>query len=332
MAMRCRYSKFLHTVQLNGANVLQGLTEEAARSKMWLFDSKGLIAEGREGLSTDKQVYAQPAAALKGVGLVPGASLGHAVRAIKPTCLVGATGKAGVFTPEILKDVYQHMPASKVLASASSVSGSDLGMDIELGTTRGRRRQRGEGQFASMPPGSGSLASLRATPIVLALSNPTNCSECTLQDTLDSMDGNCIFASGSPFPPAKGVDGVRVEAAQANNAMIFPGLGAGAILSGASEIPPSCFLEAGRALADELTEDELVAGLAIPSVSRIRDAALAVAAAVCIECQQTMTASNTGNNKVWRQAAAVLESEKGGDVIDVEARALLRKAIIDWRY
>jgi malate dehydrogenase (oxaloacetate-decarboxylating)(NADP+) len=310
---------------------VQGLTEAEALSKMWLFDSKGLIAEGREDLSPDKQLYAQSAAALDAVRLRPGASLELAVRAIKPTCLVGATGKAGVFTAGILQDVYQNMPASKVLTIASSFTGSDAEINLELCTKGGCRRQRGEGRFASMPPGSGSAASLRATPIVLALSNPTSCSECTLQDALDSTDGNCIFASGSPFPAARGVDGVPVEAAQANNAMIFPGLGAGAILSGASEIPASCFLEAGRALAEELKEDELVAGLAIPPVKRIRDAALAVAAAVCIECVQTMVASNTGNNKVWRQAVSVLESEKNGG-IDMEARAQLRKAIIDWRY
>lgn len=108
--------------------------------------------------------------------------------------------------------------------------------------------------------------------------------------------------------------------------------GAGAILSGASEITSSCFLEAGRALADELSEDELVAGLAIPPVARIRDASLAVAAAVCIECLQTMTASPTGNSKVWRQMVAVMESEKTGDAVDADARAMLRKAIVDWRY
>ena len=230
---------------------MQGLTEEEARSKMWIFDSKGLIAEGREGLSPDKQVYAQSSLMLKGVRLNPGASLSSAVREIKPTCLVGATGKAGVFTPGIITDVYKGMPSSKVLASANS---SDSPIDLDVGIGGVRKRQRGEGLFASMPPGSGGAASLRATPIVLALSNPTSCSECTLQDALDSTDGNCVFASGSPFPPASGVDGASVEASQANNAMIFPGLGAGAFLSGATEIPASCFLEAGRALADELSE------------------------------------------------------------------------------
>lgn len=312
--------------------MVQGLTEAEARSRIWIFDTKGLIAEGREGLSTYKQEYAQSAVMLKQVRLKPGASLGHAVRMIKPTCLVGATGKAGVFTPEILKDVYKGMPSSKVLATANVTNSSDSVVD----GSGGRKKQRGEGLYASMPPGSGGAASLRATPIVLALSNPTSCSECTLQDALDAMDGNCIFASGSPFPAASGVDGVSVEASQANNAMIFPGLGSGAILSGASEIPPSCFLEAGRALAEELSESELVSGLAIPPVSRIRDAALAVTAAVCIECQQTMVssmvASDAGNSKVWRQAVAVLESEKGGDVVDVEARAILRRQIADCRY
>lgn len=312
---------------------MQGLTEEEARSKLWLFDSKGLIAEGRGDLSPDKEAYAQSAAALKDVNLKAGAPLSQAVRAIKPTSLVGATGQAGVFSPEILRDTYKGMPSSKVLASFSSTFESDGSNSEDLSAGASARKRRREGQFASMPPGSGSSASLQATPIVLALSNPTNCSECTLQDALDAMDGNCIFASGSPFPAASGVDGVPVEASQANNAMIFPGLGAGAILSGASDIPASCFLEAGRALAEELSEDELVAGLAIPPVSRIRDAALAVTAAVCIECAQTMVASsNTSNSKVWRQAVAVLESEKNGDVVDLEARTLLRKAIVDWRY
>ena len=308
---------------------MQGLTEEQARSKMWVFDSKGLIAEGREDLSPDKQVYAQSSVMLKGVRLKAGASLSSAVRAIKPTCLVGATGKAGVFTLDVLKDVYRGMPSSKVLASANS---SEFPMDSDSGVGGVRRRQRGEGLFASMPPGSGGSASLRATPIILALSNPTSCSECTLQDALDATDGNCVFASGSPFSPASGVDGVSVEASQANNAMIFPGLGAGAILSGATEIPATCFLAAGRALADETSEEELVAGLAIPPVAKIREAALAVAAAVCIECQQTMVASSAGNNKVWRQAVAVAEAEQGGDSVDIELRAMLRRAIADWRY
>jgi malate dehydrogenase (oxaloacetate-decarboxylating)(NADP+) len=315
LCMRCSKVNF----------TLQGLSESEARGRLWLFDSRGLIAEGRDGLSADKAAFAQPAAALKIARIQAGASIADSIKLIKPTCLIGATGKGGVFTQQMLEEMYRGMPRSTILQQAERGSNSSEDACITASSSL-------EGTFMSLPPASGSDASLKATPIVLPLSNPTKLSECTLQEALDATDGNVVFASGSPFPTAL-VNSVAVEASQANNAMIFPGVGAGALLSGATEIPESCFLAAGKALADELSEQELVQGLAIPPVARIRDAALAVASAVCVECQQMMTSSNnSSNSRVWRLAAAVKEAEKGAEAWDAESRRMLRAAIRDWRY
>ena len=57
-----------------------------------------------------------------------------------------------------------------------------------------------------------------ARPIVLALSNPAESSECTAKEAADFSGGAAVFASGTAFPPV----GRRVPA-QANNSLVFPG-------------------------------------------------------------------------------------------------------------
>eukprot|EP00892_Ulva_mutabilis_P010593 jgi/Ulvmu1/7906/UM004_0138.1 len=296
---------------LTTALVDEGLTEEEARSRMWLFDRGGLIAEGRDDLASDKAAFAQTTAAVKRVRLRAGASLADGVAAITPTCLVGAAAKGGLFTPAILSSMAAGMPAVRMGDAAAN-------------------------------GGRGAQGAPRCTPIVLSLSNPTDRAECSFQDAWDATGGNVAFASGSPFPAIETEDGY-VEAVQANNALVFPGLGAGAVLSGATAIPQSIFLAAATALADEATPAEAQAGLLIPPVARIRDAAVAVATQVCIECSITMVSAGSG--KTWKLVQSVLAAERdaasmrsngtdgpaqSGQV--TKARLQLRNAIDDWRF
>ena len=53
--------------------------------------------------------------------------------------------------------------------------------------------------------------------------------ECTFSEALEATKGRVLFASGSPFPPCT-YDGVERYPAQANNAYIFPCMGAAAML------------------------------------------------------------------------------------------------------
>ncbi|MCE9507065.1 MAG: NAD-dependent malic enzyme [Alphaproteobacteria bacterium] len=71
-----------------------GLSEEEARQRLWLVDSKGLVTAGRGTLEENKQPYAHDHAAM---------NLLDAIRDIKPTVLIGATGTPGTFTREVIE-------------------------------------------------------------------------------------------------------------------------------------------------------------------------------------------------------------------------------------
>ncbi len=117
-------------------------------------------------------------------------------------------------------------------------------------------------------------------PVILPMSNPTLISEGVPQDIYDWSNGKALIATGSPFDPVETSDGPR-RIGQANNVFVFPGIGLGAIVSGATEITSTMIAASSRALAAALSEDEISNGCLMPEVSRLwevcGDVALAVA-------------------------------------------------------
>lgn len=67
---------------------LEGLSEEQARSRIWLFDTKGLLENTRQDLTPEKKAYARAHA--------PTHDLVAAIHSIRPTILIGVStvGKA----------------------------------------------------------------------------------------------------------------------------------------------------------------------------------------------------------------------------------------------
>ena len=92
----------------------EGLSKAEARKRIWFVDSKGLIVKGREGLVEHKLHYAHDHA--------PCADLLSAVKAIKPTMLVGVSGQPRTFTEEIVKTVgsYNQRPVIFALSNPTS--------------------------------------------------------------------------------------------------------------------------------------------------------------------------------------------------------------------
>lgn len=124
-----------------------------------------------------------------------------------------------------------------------------------------------------------TMAGLNERPIVFALSNPTANAECSAADAYGWSDGRAIFASGSPFAPVP-VGNRTLVPGQGNNAYIFPGVGLGAVASGASAVTDEMFLAAARLLASLVSEEDLAAGRVYPCLSRIREVSALIAAEV----------------------------------------------------
>ncbi len=126
-------------------------------------------------------------------------------------------------------------------------------------------------------------------PIVMPLSNPTSLSEADPADILDWTGGRAFVATGSPFPPAT-VGKETFVVAQANNALLFPGLGLGSIVARASRVTPGMLRAAAGAIAEEV--DATPGAPLLPPVGTLRQTSVAVAAAVARVAVQDGVASH----------------------------------------
>ena len=124
-----------------------------------------------------------------------------------------------------------------------------------------------------------SMAAINDHPIVFALSNPTDKSECTARDAYNWTQGRAVFASGSPFAPVT-LQGRTYRPGQGNNVYIFPGMGLAAVACNIRHITDEMFLTAAKCLAKQVDESDLNQGCIYPSLKNIREVSLSIALAV----------------------------------------------------
>ncbi|KAL5792462.1 hypothetical protein ACOSP7_001056 [Xanthoceras sorbifolium] len=117
-------------------------------------------------------------------------------------------------------------------------------------------------------------------PAIFAMSNPTLNAECTAADAFKHAGENIVFASGSPFENIDLGNGKVGYVNQANNMYLFPGIGLGALLSGAHFITDGMLQAAAECLASYMTEEEIEKGILYPSINSIRQITAEVGAAV----------------------------------------------------
>ncbi|KAI8980576.1 hypothetical protein BD414DRAFT_492622 [Trametes punicea] len=86
-------------------------------------------------------------------------------------------------------------------------------------------------------------------PIILPLSNPSKLHEVTPENATAWTEGKALLATGSPFPPCKLPNGKEYIVAECNNALIYPGLGFGAMLSKARTLTDTMIIAGTRRLA-----------------------------------------------------------------------------------
>jgi malate dehydrogenase (oxaloacetate-decarboxylating) len=112
-------------------------------------------------------------------------------------------------------------------------------------------------------------------PIILPMSNPTVLAEQTPANLIHWTDGAALVATGSPFDPVD-FNGTTYRIGQANNALLFPGLGLGTIVCRASQMSQSLFLAGARALAALADPADPTKGL-LPDIGRLREVSATVA-------------------------------------------------------
>ncbi len=122
------------------------------------------------------------------------------------------------------------------------------------------------------------MAAHAKRPIIFPLTNPTAQSEAVPDDLVTWTEGRAVIATGSPFDPVH-YAGQTYVIAQANNALVFPGLGLGTIVTRARTVSDGMLAAAAAAVASQA--DPLAPGEAIlPEVEDLRTLSAEVASAV----------------------------------------------------
>ena len=202
----------------------QGLSENEARNRFYLVDKQGLLFDDMDDLTPEQKPFARKRTEFNNANELT--NLEAAVKAVRPTILVGTSTQPNTFTETIVKE----------------------------------------------------MASYTARPIIFPLSNPTKLAEATAENLIKWTEGKALVATGIPADPVE-YNGVTYEIGQANNALIYPALGLGAIASTAKLMTNEMISKAAHSLGGII--DTTKPGAAtLPPVSKLTEFSQRVAEAV----------------------------------------------------
>lgn len=148
-----------------------------------------------------------------------------------------------------------------------------------------------------------AMASWCEHPIILPLSNPTELAEATAEDIIKWSDGKAMVATGIPAEPVE-YNGVTYVIGQANNALIYPGLGLGSIAVNASLLTDEMISSAAHSLS-EFLEINVKGAAVLPPVSKLTQFSETVANAVA-ECAVKQGLNRVQTNDVKRTVQSLI--------------------------
>ena len=112
------------------ALVAEGLSEAQARERCWFIDSQGLVVKGREKLASHKLPFAHNHQFISDPLEI--------VESIRPTALIGVSGKPGTFSKEILEKVAVMVKRPIVFALSNPTSMAECTAEEAYRWTDGR--------------------------------------------------------------------------------------------------------------------------------------------------------------------------------------------------
>ena len=256
--------------QIRDQMARDGLTADAATRQIWIVDLPGLLAADMgDGLLDYQRPYARPAAEVAGWATTPvQVDPSAATRWPEMAALRQARAASGIITLETV--VGQVKPT--VLIGASTAHGAFTQEVVE------------------------AMSSGTERPVIFPISNPTSQIEAMPADIITWSRGTALVATGLPIPPAD-YAGVRYEFGQANNALLYPGLGLGTIVSGASQVTDGMLLAAAEAVAGQADVSAPGASL-LPAVQNLRASSATTAVAVARAAADDGVATTKPDNLV----------------------------------
>ena len=202
----------------------QGLSENEARNRFYLVDKQGLLFDDMDDLTPEQKPFARKRTEFNNANELT--NLEAAVKAVRPTILVGTSTQPNTFTETIVKE----------------------------------------------------MASYTARPIIFPLSNPTKLAEATAENLIKWTEGKALVATGIPADPVE-YNGLTYEIGQANNALIYPALGLGAIASTAKLMTNEMISKAAHSLGG-IVDTTKPGAATLPPVSKLTEFSQRVAEAV----------------------------------------------------
>ncbi|MBO0834039.1 MAG: NAD-dependent malic enzyme [Actinobacteria bacterium] len=258
--------------QIRDQMTRDGLDEEQASRNIWIVDLPGLLTDDMsDDLLSFQRPYARPAAEAAAWESTPGQVDPSTVqRWPQMAALRQARAAAGIVT---LETVIEHVGPT-ILIGASTAHGAFTQRAVE------------------------SMSASTERPVIFPISNPTSQIEAMPADIIAWSKGRALVATGLPIPSVD-YAGVRYRFGQANNALLYPGLGLGTIVAGASRVTSGMLLAAAATVAAQSDIDMPGASL-LPDVENLRASSAATAVAVARAAVADGVASRQPGN--WVQA------------------------------
>ena len=238
--------------QIHDQMVRDGLDPRQATRQIWIVDLPGLLTDDMlDGMLDYQRPYVRPAAETADwekspVAIDPAA----AVRWPEMAALQQARAESGIIGLQTVIEKVQ----PTILIGTSTTHGAFTREVVE------------------------AMSAGVSRPVIFPLSNPTSKIEAMPADIITWSKGRALIATGLPIGPFE-YDGMTYYFGQANNALVYPGLGLGTIVSGASKVTDGMLHAAAEAVAGQVDVSQPGAAL-LPAVENLRASSATSAIAV----------------------------------------------------
>jgi malate dehydrogenase (oxaloacetate-decarboxylating) len=113
--------------ELRAAMTQEGLTDEQARSRFWLINSKGVLHVGRKDLTPEQMIYAQPENRIVGWPRTSSGNVGLAdvIGQIDATILIGLSTVGGAFSETIVREMARKIEQPIIFPLSNPTSKSE---------------------------------------------------------------------------------------------------------------------------------------------------------------------------------------------------------------